>query len=181
MGNRRGGDFFFLRVCSRGLCLLESPKTVICARRSTHARPVCTLAFNVVFFMGVAVSEPSFRSSGAVCVSHAFKKFRIGISEVFELENQVISKRESPLRPIWNFLVSKRVGRLQHRYSRNLAPRQPRPCRTRHGRLECKRICVRRAVSANGRFGGFQQIDAPANMPENKNLGPLRFPIWNLP
>ena len=34
-------------------------------------RPVGTLAFHVVFYMGVAVSEPSFRSSGVVCVSHA--------------------------------------------------------------------------------------------------------------
>ena len=52
-----------------------------------------------------------FQERGAVCVSHALKP--IGISEVLELGNQ----RESPLFPIWNFLVSTRVRRLRHRYS----------------------------------------------------------------
>ena len=36
-------------------------------------RPVWTLAFDVVFYMGVSVSEPSFRSSDVIGVSHALK------------------------------------------------------------------------------------------------------------
>ena len=49
--------------------LLDSPKTVTFADRQT----VCTLAFDVVLYMGVASSEPIFGSSGVVGVSHALK------------------------------------------------------------------------------------------------------------
>ena len=36
-------------------------------------RPVCTLAFDAVLYMGVASSEPSLGSRGVVGVSHALK------------------------------------------------------------------------------------------------------------
>ena len=69
IGILRGPTFFFFGyVHSAGI-----PQNGHFRLPTGSHRPVCTLAFDAVLYMGVASSEPSLGSSGVVGVSHALK------------------------------------------------------------------------------------------------------------
>lgn len=62
----------------------------------------------------------------------------------------------------WYLSVSARVRLTQHHCSPNLTPRRPHKWSERSRWLDCKRICVRRALSENDHFHQFQLEKSPS-------------------